>query len=90
RLVDRAADPELEAGVEADDAGQRGALGQLGRRVRPALVREGLVVFAIGAALAIAMVRAGILGGTSTPLYLVPWVAVLGGLWRAAAGLLSR
>ena len=32
----------------------------------------------------------GALGGGSTALYLVPWAAMVGGAWRAAAGLLSR
>jgi hypothetical protein len=32
----------------------------------------------------------GWLGGTATALFLVPWAAVLGGLWRAAVGLLSE
>jgi len=36
------------------------------------------------------LANTGILGGTTTPLYLVPWVAILGGFWRAAAGLVSR
>jgi hypothetical protein len=30
------------------------------------------------------------LGGTSSGLYLLPWLALLGGMWRGAAGLLSR
>ncbi len=89
-LVDRAADTELEAGVEADDAGQRGAIGRLGRRVRWGLVREGLVAAGVGAAAGVLMARLDWLGGSSTALFLVPWFAVLGGLWRAAAGLLSR
>jgi hypothetical protein len=32
----------------------------------------------------------GALGGGGTALYLVPWLAILGGGWRAASGLLSR
>jgi hypothetical protein len=32
----------------------------------------------------------GRLGGSSTPLFLVPWFVALAGAWRAAAALLSR
>ncbi len=32
----------------------------------------------------------GLLGGGSTPLYLMPCVAIVGGPWRSPAGLLSR
>jgi hypothetical protein len=32
----------------------------------------------------------GALGGATTALYLLPWLAILSGLWRSAAGLLSR
>jgi hypothetical protein len=32
----------------------------------------------------------GALGGGTTALYLVPWLAIVGGTWRAAVGLLSR
>jgi hypothetical protein len=36
------------------------------------------------------MNKLGWLGGPQSGLYLVPWLAILGGLWRGAAGLLSR
>jgi hypothetical protein len=36
------------------------------------------------------MSQLGWLAGSATALFLVPWFAVLGGLWRAAVGLLSR
>ena len=90
QFVDRAADQELEAGVEADDAGDRGALGRLGRRVRWALVGQGVAVGAAGAAGIVLMGVQGLAGGAGSPLYLVPWAAFMGGAWRAAAGLLSR
>jgi uncharacterized membrane protein len=32
----------------------------------------------------------GWLGGTTSTLYVLPWFGILGGLWRAAVGLLSR
>ena len=88
--VHDAADDELEAGVEAAEAGDRGALGRLGRRIRWTIVAQGLVVAALGGALAYWMNTTGGLGGGSTALYLLPWLAILGGLWRSAAGLLSR
>ena len=28
-------------------------------------------------------------GGSGSALYLLPWLAILGGLWRSAAGLVS-
>jgi len=90
RIIDRAADDELEAGVEAADAGDAGALARLGRRVRWSVVGQGLVAAAIGAGLAYWMNTTGALGGGTTALYLVPWVLMLGGAWRAATGLLSR
>jgi hypothetical protein len=90
RAIDDAADPELEAGVEAADAGDAGALARLGRRVRWSVVGQGVVVAAVGALLAYWMNTTGALGGGSTALYLVPWAAMVGGAWRAAAGLLSR
>ncbi len=88
--VDDAADDELEAGVEAAEAGDRAALGRLGRRIRWTIVAQGLIVAALGGALAYWMNTTGGLGGGSTALYLLPWLAILGGLWRSAAGLLSR
>jgi membrane-associated phospholipid phosphatase len=32
----------------------------------------------------------GVIGAAGSGLYLVPWLGILGGLWRAAAGLVSR
>ena len=90
RLMEKAADEEIEAGVEAEDGGDTGALRRLGRRVRWALVAQGLAGAIVGACLAYGMNKLGWLGGTSTALYLLPWLAILGGLWRGSAGLLSR
>jgi len=90
RVVDRAADSELERGVEADDAGDRTALGRLGRRVRWMLVGQGAVVAIAGIAGIVLIGGLGLAGGAGTPLYLVPWALLVGGAWRAAAGLLSR
>jgi PAP2 superfamily len=90
RAIDDAADDELGAGVEAVEAGDEGAIARLGRRVRWPVVVQGSIVAAIGAVAAYAMNTTGALGGGSTALYLVPWLLVLGGAWRAAAGLLSR
>ena len=80
-VVDRAADPELSA----DPADRRAPL----RRVdRPAVV-QGMVVAGIGVAALVAMAY-GWFGGSSSPLFLVPWAVLLAGGWRAAAALLSR
>ncbi len=89
-VVDRAADAELEQGVEADDAGDRSALGRLGRRVRWTLVGQGAAVAITGIAGIVLIGGAGLAGGAASPLYLVPWALLVGGAWRAAAGLLSR
>jgi hypothetical protein len=87
RFMARIADEEIEAGVEAEDAGDVGALRRLGRQVRWSLVVQGLAVAAAGAALAGIMRWAG---ATDSGLYLIPWLGILGGLWRAAVGLVSR
>jgi hypothetical protein len=90
RFMERAADDEIEAGVEAEDEGDAGALRRLGRRVRWELVLQGLGAAFVGAALAYGMNKLGWVGGTGSALYLLPWLAILGGLWRSAAGVLSR
>jgi hypothetical protein len=36
------------------------------------------------------MNKMGWFGGPQSGLYLLPWLAILGGLWRGAAGLVSR
>ncbi|MFI5257989.1 MAG: phosphatase PAP2 family protein [Candidatus Limnocylindrales bacterium] len=90
RFMERVADEEIEAGVEAEDEGDVGALRRLGRRVRWALVVQGLGAALVGAVLAYGMNRLGWAGGAGTVFYLVPWLAILGGLWRGSAGLVSR
>jgi membrane-associated phospholipid phosphatase len=90
RFMEQIADEEIEAGVEAEDEGDVGAIRRLGRRVRWALVLQGLVVAIAGAGVAYGMNTMGWLGGSTSAIYLVPWLAILGGLWRSAAGVLSR
>jgi hypothetical protein len=90
QLMEKVADEEIEAGVEAEGAGDEGALLRIGRRVRWTVVGQGIAVAALGSALAAGMIVGGWLGGSSSPLYLLAWLGILGGLWRAAAGLLSR
>ena len=90
RVIERAADDELEASVEAAEAGDASAVGRLGRRVRWTVLAQGLAVAAVGGLGAAWLIGTGMFGGTTTPLYLIPWIAILGGLWRAAAGLVSR
>jgi hypothetical protein len=60
------------------------------RRVEWGIVGQGAALFVAGVVAAVLVARTGFGGGVASPIYLVPWVAVLGGLWRAAAGLLSR
>jgi PAP2 superfamily len=90
RFMERMADEEIEAGVEAEDEGDVGALRRIGRHVRWALVAQGLTVAIVGAVVAYGMHALGWLGGPQSGLYLLPWLAILGGLWRGAAGLVSR
>ena len=58
--------------------------------MRWALVVQGLTVTVVGALFAYGMNKLGWVGGTGTALYVLPWLAILGGLWRGAAGLVSR
>ena len=90
RLMEKVADEEIEAGVEAEDEGDIGALRRTGRRVRWTLVAQGLIVAVGGGVVAYVMNAHGWLGGTTSTLYVLPWFGILGGLWRAAVGLLSR
>ena len=90
RFMAQAADEEIEAGVEAEEEGDVGALRRLGRRVRWSLVAQGLTVAVLGAGLGYGVNALHWFGGAGSALYLVPWLAILGGLWRAAAGLISR
>jgi hypothetical protein len=90
RFMNQIADEEIEAGVEAEEGGEAGALNRLGRRVRWSLVSQGLGVALVGAVVAGLMAAFNLLDGSHGPLYLLPWLGILGGLWRAAAGLVSR
>jgi hypothetical protein len=90
RFMAQVADEEIEAGVEAEDEGDTGALRRLGRHVRWSLVAQGAAVAVAGAAFAYGMNTMGWLGGSHSALYLLPWLALLGGLWRGSAGLISR
>ncbi len=76
--------------MEAEDAGDVGALRRIGRRVRWALVVQGAVVAVLGLTVAYGMDAHGWFGGSQSGFYMVPWLAMLGGLWRGAVGLVSR
>jgi hypothetical protein len=85
--IERAAGGRLEADLDGG-----GVLGW--RRVRPsvrglrsAAVAQGAAAVVIGAAAAAAMVAWDLAGGSRSPLYLLPWLAILAGSWRAARGL---
>jgi hypothetical protein len=86
-LMDRAADPELEAATGS--RGGRGGATLAGRHVDWVATAQGVALAALGGLAAVAMAY-GAFGGSGTPLFLVPWFAVLAGAWRAAAALLSR
>ena len=90
RFMEQIADEEIEAGVEAEDEGDVGAIRRLGRHVRWTLVAQGVAVTVMGVLLAYGISTFGWLGGTTSGVYLVAWLAILGGLWRSAAGVLSR
>ena len=89
RFIEEIADEEIEAGVEAEEEGDVGALRRLGRHVRWALVIQGLAATLVGAGVAYGMNTLGWVGGSQSAVYLLPWLAILGGLWRSAAGLVS-
>ncbi|MDQ2965847.1 MAG: phosphatase PAP2 family protein [Chloroflexota bacterium] len=80
-LLERTADTELSA--DPDDRAPPT------RHVDRVAVAQGIVVAGLGALGAVLMAN-GWLGGSSTPLFLVPWFVALAGAWRAAAALLSR
>lgn len=90
RAVDQAANPAVEAAVGAVEAGGRGAFSRVAGRVRWRIVRQGLVIAAIGTIGVIAVVKGGWLGGSASPFLLLPWGLIIGGLWRAALGAISR
>jgi hypothetical protein len=84
--IDRAADTD---GVESRDAAVPPIGERATRRIRWDVVVEGVVLAAVGAVVGIAMARFGLFGGSGSVLFLAPWFAILGGLSRAALGLLS-
>lgn len=88
--MEQIADEEIEAGVEAEDEGDVGAIRRLGRHVRWTLVAQGLAVTVMGILMAYPISTFGGLGGTTSGVYLVAWLAILGGLWRSATDVFSR
>jgi len=90
RVVDRAADPGVEADVEVGEAGDAGAFRRAAGRVRWGIVRQGAVVAIVGATGVVGVVKGGWLGGADSPMLLLPWAFIIGGVWRAALGAISR
>lgn len=90
RVVDRAADPAVEADVEVGEAGDESAFRRAAGRVRWALVRQGAAVAVAGAIGVVGVVKGGWLGGADSPALLLPWALIIGGVWRAALGAISR
>jgi len=91
RVVDRAADDEIEATVDAAGlgVGNRAPLGRLNRRIRWTVVAQGIGLGAIGTVVATIMINWDVLGGYSEPFYLIPSAVALAGLWRVALGVFS-
>jgi hypothetical protein len=69
------------------DEGGAAAPRPTGRRIRWALVMQGLATAGVGALVAYGMESMGWLGGSSTIAYPLSCVAIPGGLWRGAVGL---
>ncbi|MBF8290475.1 MAG: Inositol phosphorylceramide synthase [Chloroflexi bacterium] len=90
RVVDRAADPAVDADVEVAEAGDSGAFGRAMGRVRWGIVRQGAAIAIVGAIGVVGVVKGQWFGGGDSPVLLVPWAAVIGGIWRAALGATSR
>ena len=90
RAVDRAADPDVEADVEVGEAGDASAWRRVAGRVRWGFVRQGAVVFVVGAIGLVGVAKGHWFGGDDTPVLLVPWALIIAGLWRAALGAISR
>lgn len=87
RAVDRAAVPGVEADVAAGDRPSlRLAMGS----VRWPIVRQGLAIAVIGAIGVLGVAKGGWLGGDGSPVLLLPWFVIIGGVWRAALGAISR
>ena len=74
-LVRRVADPE----------DRRAPLRHVDRRA----VGQGLLLAAVAGLVLVVMANGG-LGGSESPLFLVPWFVLLAGGWRAATALLAR
>ena len=90
RIVDRAADDEIESTVDSADLQGGDALGRLDRHIRWPMIIQGVVLMALGTAITTIVIKADILGGYATPVYLVPSAVVFIGLWRIALGVFSR
>ena len=91
RIVDRAADPAIEAAVEAvERTGDNAAIRGIGTRVRWSHVRQGAILMAVGAAGITAMAWFHVLGGPNQPGFLLPWAIELGGFLRVATGIVAR
>jgi len=89
RFVDRAADDEIGSTVEGSGVGDGAVLGRLDRHVRWNVIAQGIGLIVAGTIVTTIMIKGSVLGGYSTPLYLVPSAVALLGLWRMAMGVFS-
>ena len=64
-------------------------LGRLDRHVRWNVIAQGIGLIVAGTIVTTIMIKGSVLGGYSTPLYLVPSAVALLGLWRMAMGVFS-
>ncbi len=90
RFVDRAADEELDRAVLSGAIDDAAVIARLQRRIVWPSVVQGVGLFGAGVVVIMAMAWGGVAGGSATPFFLVPWIAIIGGLWRAAAAVLGR
>ncbi|MFI5199976.1 MAG: phosphatase PAP2 family protein [Candidatus Limnocylindrales bacterium] len=90
RIVDRAADDEIESTVARTDLQGGAALGRLHRQVRWPVILQGVALIALGTIVTTVVIKADVLGGYGTPFYLVPSAIAFIGLGRIAQGVFSR
>jgi hypothetical protein len=90
RIVDRAADPAVEADVERGEAGDATGFRRAEGGIRWAIVGQGAAIAVVGAIGIFGVIKLEWFGGAGSLLFLAPWALFLGGLWRAALGAISR
>ncbi len=90
RAVDRVTNPARGAVPDVGEYGDRRAVAQAIGRVRWDFVRQGFVIAAFGVAGVVGVVKGEWFGGADSPVLLLPWGLIIGGVWRASLGAISR